>query len=220
MISSFLLAVALLTPATPAAPATEAPAAQAATHPTTTTTPHRTFTEAKRVHEAALVKARERFMQAHLAAEKAYLADLDRAANVAMRAGNLQAANDAANARKDVKRVVERLEDRLKQPASPLPVGTWDVWYTNGATDTCRITADGTWEKLTPAGKSQREPQLGHARVADNGDVLLTYHDGPVEKAERLLLTTDGQLVIEHYNPATTLDAGRPFSLGIAQPHP
>jgi hypothetical protein len=214
MIFSLLLAAALL------APATEKPT-QPATHPTTaTTTPHRTFAEAKRVHEVALVKARERFMQAQLAAEKAYLTDLDRAANVAMRNGNLDAANDAEKSRKDVERTVERLEDRLRQPASPLPVGTWDVWYTNGATDTCRITADGTWEKLTPAGTSQHQPQLGHARVADNGDVLLTYHDGPVEKLERLRLTTDGLLIIEHYNPASTFGAGPPYSLGIARPHP
>src|SRR4051812_21180613 len=115
MIISILIGIACLVPPTPV---TTRAATRATTRGTTRTAgpatrgttravvtpPRRSFAEAKRVYDAAVAKAEEQFLQAQLAAKNAYLADLNLAINVAMRADNLAQANDAKKARDEVQR--------------------------------------------------------------------------------------------------------------------
>src|SRR4051794_3994058 len=100
-----LLAVAPTTQSTkPAAPAT-----------TRVATPvRRTVAEAKRVHDTAIAKANEQYLQAQIAATRAYVADLNSAVATAVRAENLEQANQAKAARDAATRELDLLNARLK----------------------------------------------------------------------------------------------------------
>ena len=93
-----------------------------------------------------------------------------------------------------------------------MPVGTWDVTYSNGAHHVCRIAPDGAWEKLD--GSERRPTRL---RVNEKGELVLTHRDGDDLKAERYHTTADGLLIVEHFNPASTVDKGPPTTIGIGR---
>jgi len=97
---------------------------------------------------------------------------------------------------------IEQLENRLAgRPA--FPVGTWDLVYTNGARHTCRIASDGTWEKV--AAPDKRPTRM---RLTDAHELVVIHRDGDIQKAERYHVTTDGLLIVEHFNPSTALGKG------------
>jgi hypothetical protein len=204
-----LIVAATPTSTTSTKPMTTGPATrQAATASSTT---RRTLPEATRVYEQAIDRALRQHLEAQIAAKRAYVADLSLAVNVAMQAGNLQKANEAKALRDEVTTQIEQISQRLRT-GSEIPIGTWEVAYSNGTSHTCRIGVDGTWEKLQSPGTPP-----ARVRVAENGDVLVNFRDGDQPKVERLMLTTSGLLVIEHFNPPTLRSTGKPVAIGIGR---
>lgn len=85
--------------------------------------------------------------------------------------------------------------------------GTWTVRYSDRHTRTYTIASDGS----TFYHEANRQGKL----FAKDGDVLLDFRDGRLERFELI----DSKLRIEHFNPATRYPDGRPI-LGVGEWQP
>jgi hypothetical protein len=151
---------------------------------------------AERRYTEAMGKAREAFTRAAVGAGRE-------------RVGDLEAAQQAALARKDA-REVARIDAAIVEARATLAehssgfapgsyVGTWEVDYCNGVRRTYTIAADG----VVHFREENKRGALGGG--------LLDLRDNNIE----VVTPVGARLLIEHYHPKETYPKGPPI-LGIA----
>jgi hypothetical protein len=92
-------------------------------------------------------------------------------------------------------------EDGTDSPfEAALPVGKWNVEFTNGVIEACQIGNGGEAAVEEPRRRSD-----GTA-VAKGGSVVITFHDDRVER----WTPVGKRIVVEHWFPASRFPAGTP----------
>jgi hypothetical protein len=93
--------------------------------------------------------------------------------------------------------------------ARTLPVGTWNVKFSNGVTEVCKIARDGEVLVDEPQRRSRGTV------VVQGGSAVMRFDDDRVER-----WTRDGErLVVEHWFPSSQFPTATPV-VGIAQRTP
>src|SRR6266849_2493157 len=106
------------------------------------------------------------------------------------------------------------LASQGKAPALPppaarpdIPVGKWNVEFTNGVKQVCEIGKDGAASVAEPLRTS------GGKAVVKGSAVVIVYEDDRVER----WTPVGKRLVVEHWFPASQFPTATPV-LGIAEP--
>jgi hypothetical protein len=90
--------------------------------------------------------------------------------------------------------------------AAELPVGKWQVEFTNGVVETCEIGANGSAFEAEPL---RRSP--GKATIQGRC-VVIAFDDDRTERWTRL----DRRWLVEHWCPSKAFPRGKPV-LGVAE---
>lgn len=156
-------------------------------------------------YDRAVEKAKADYDRAVAAAGKAMLTELELAKKQAMKADNLpEASAIQAVAERTKQEFGERgttSEESRQAPGLKGLIGKWVVRYGNGAEREYVIAPDG---RVT-----FNDGPTAPIRKTDDG-LLVDFNDGKVER----LHLVDGLLIIEHFDPKSTLASGRFASMG------
>jgi len=87
-----------------------------------------------------------------------------------------------------------------------LPVGKWQIEFTNGVVETCKIRANGYAFEAEPLRKSP-----GKATTQGNS-IVIAFDDNRTERWTRL----DRRWLVEHWCPSKAFPHGKP-ELGVAE---
>jgi hypothetical protein len=135
------------------------------------------------------------------------LADIGEPALVALR--KAATSSDDLEIRRRAERIIQTIATRAAEAAIQRQLaafkGKWNVEFTNGVKEVCRIRTDRTASVAEPLRTSS-----GKVEVKD-GSVVIVYQDDRVER-----WTPVGQrMVVEHWHPGAPFPTGTPV-LGIA----
>jgi hypothetical protein len=200
-----LMAAIASAPARPTAatrPVATRPATVAATRPARIT-----MADATANYDQAMIRASIEYANAQVAAKREYANDLNAAVSSALRAQDLDKANQAKAIQARMEQDIRELRDRA--PGRSIPVGTWTIAYANGAHRTYAIQASGAVDCVggeCPGNRSTRIKVVGD-------DLMVDWHDGTVERLHLVNKT----LFIEHFNPAALLASEKPSTGGFGE---